>query len=310
MRVLLLGGSGMVGQALRRQAAQSVPAWKIDAPRSKELDLRDSESVQRWFKAHAYDLVIHAAAKVGGIKANVADPCGFLYDNVLMGMNVVETAQKAGVKKLLYLGSSCMYPKDFGEDLKEEHILAAPLEPTNEGYALAKIATARFCEYASNQYGLLYRTIIPPNLYGAGDHFDAASGHLIAAAILKISDVVQKGKNTVEIWGDGTARREFMYVSDLAHFILSFGDKLEKLPPYLNVGYGKDHTVNEYYECIAQVLGFKGKFAHNLDAPVGMMKKLMDSSRANALGWHPRVDLKSGIAKAVEWYQSSTKKVA
>ena len=298
----------MVGQAVRRRAAQEAPAWVIEAPRSKELDLCDRAQIQLWFKAHTYDLIIHAAAKVGGIKANVADPCGFLCDNMLMGMNVVDAAQKAGVKRLLYLGSSCMYPKDFGEDLKEEHILAAPLEPTNEGYALAKIATARFCDYVSQQYGLLYRTIIPCNLYGVGDHFDAAFGHLIASAMLKISEAVQKGKKTVEIWGDGMARREFMYVNDLADFILTFGDKLEKLPPYLNVGYGKDHTVKEYYECIARVLGFKGKFEHNLDAPVGMMKKLMDSSRATALGWRPRVDLESGIAKTAEWYHASVKK--
>jgi GDP-L-fucose synthase len=302
-----MGGSGMLGQAIRRRAAELAPKWNIDAPSSKELDLRDRAQLKKWFSAHTYDLIIHAAAKVGGIKANVVDPSGFLCDNMLMGMNVVEAAREAGVKKLLYLGSSCMYPKDYGVDLKEEHILAAPLEPTNEGYALAKIATARFCDYVSRQYRLCYRTIIPCNLYGVGDHFDAASGHLIAAAIAKISEAVRQGKESVEIWGDGTARREFLYVDDLADFILTYGGDLEKLPPHLNVGFGKDYTVNEYYDCIARVLGFKGKFDHVLNAPVGMLKKLMDSSRANAVGWHPRVDLESGIAQTVAWYRSSFK---
>ncbi|NTU77099.1 MAG: NAD-dependent epimerase/dehydratase family protein, partial [Alphaproteobacteria bacterium] len=273
----------------------------------QELDLRDAAAVRTWMVSHPYDLVIHAAAKVGGIKANIADPAGFLYDNMAMGLAVVQAARATGVQRLIYLGSSCMYPKDYGVDLREEHILAAPLEPTNEGYALAKISTARFCDYVSRQHSVFYRTIIPCNLYGMGDHFNAESGHLIAAAILKIDKAMQTGAETVEIWGDGMARREFMYVDDLADFLVTFGGAPEKLPPYLNVGLGQDYTVNEYYAYAAAALGFTGRFTHKRDAPVGMMKKLMDSSRARALGWAPRIDLASGIAQSVAWFKASRK---
>lgn len=310
MRVLLTGGSGMVGQAVLRRAKELNTGWTIDAPSSRDLDQRDAAKVAQWFATHKYDLVIHAAAKVGGIKANMADPAGFLFENMMIGLNVIQAAHNAGINNLIFLGSSCMYPKDYNEVLKEEHMLAAKLEPTNEGYALAKISAAKQCEYISRQYGRNYRTVIPCNLYGEGDHFDPARGHLLAAAILKVDGAMKAGSDKVEIWGDGMARREFMYVDDLADFIVRFGGDAAQLPHYINVGYGSDYTVNEYYDAVAKALGYKGGFTHKLDAPVGMMRKLTDSGKAHALGWKATTPLEEGIRRAYACYNHSLKEAA
>lgn len=298
MRVLLTGSGGLVGRAVMRVVARDGIDWQIDAPRRAELDLLDARAVEAWFATHAYDLVIHAAATVGGIKANIAHPTAFLVENTVMNTAVIEGARKAGVNRLLFLGSSCMYPKDLGRTLSESDMLTAPLEPTNEGYALSKILGTRHCEAISSEYGLAYRTIVPCNLYGPDDHFDAERGHLVASALLKLHRAVQSGAESVTIWGDGLARREFMYADDLAAFIVEWGGRLADLPAMVNVGVGDDHTVNDYYRVAAEVVGYTGAFDHDLSAPVGMMRKLMDVSRVHGLGWRARTPLAVGMRSA------------
>ena len=302
MRVLLTGGTGLLGKALLRSAAIDAPHIEILSPTRKELNLRESLSVRQYLQQYPVDVIIHAAARVGGIKANVSDPIGFMTDNIFISTHIIEEAYKAGVPHLINLGSSCMYPRDYHNPLVEEDILAAPLEPTNEGYAIAKIAASRLCAYISAQKGFAYKTIIPCNLYGPDDKFDLELGHLIAAAIMKVHLAHRNGDTQVEIWGDGTVRREFLYADDLARFIWKLiGDnpeQLKNLPPDMNVGLGHDLSVNEYYQAIAHVVKFKGQFKRNMDQPVGMTHKLMDISKAQSFGWAPETSLADGLEKA------------
>lgn len=248
------------------------------------------------------DFVVLAAAKVGGIQANVADPVGFLVENLEINNNVICAALAAGVNNLLYMGSSCMYPKDYNNPLKEEYLLAAPLEPTNEGYALAKISGAKLCEYCRKQYGVNYKTLIPCNLYGPGDHFKPGLSHLVAAIVDKIHKAKKNGEESVEIWGDGSARREFLYVDDLASFVCDSLPILDRLPDYLNVGYGRDHSVLEYYQIAADALDYAGRFTFDTTKPVGMATKLLDSSLAYDYGWKPGTAPDEGIRKTYEYY--------
>ena len=222
---------------------------------------------------------------------------------------MISSALDAGVQHLVYIGSSCMYPKDSETRLKETDLLTAPLEPTNEGYALAKISGAKFCEYCSRQFGVDYKTLIPCNLYGPGDHFGPVSSHLIAAIIYKIHNAKAKGEDTVTIWGDGSARREFLYVEDLGDFIHNCLDFIDKLPGYLNVGYGKDYSVLEYYTVAAEVMGWEGEFVYDPSRPTGMAVKLLESSRAYAYGWNPKTAPAEGILKTYEYYLSREKEL-
>ena len=289
-----------MGRSLRRLQPHLQPRWMIVAPASSALDLRNQAAIDEHFAANRYDLVIHAAAVVGGIAANMANPVSFLVDNLLINTNVIEAARRSTVERLLFLGSSCMYPKDVMRPLSETDILTAPLEPTNEGYALSKIAGAKLCEAIAKQCGLAYRTLIPCNLYGADDHFGSASSHLVAAALTKVHAAKAREEQTVTIWGDGKALREFLYVDDLSRFILEVGARPAELPQDLNVGATIDHSVNQYYEAAAAAVGYKGSFVHDLGAPVGMLKKLLDSSRAKALGWHTPTTLATGMKLAYE----------
>jgi len=293
MKILLTGGTGMLGQAIMRLA----PEMNLIAPTRQELNLLDRNAVHDYFLQHQFDAVIHTAAKVGGIKANISDPIGFMTENILISTHVVEEARINNISKLINIGSSCMYPRDFKGALVEESILSAALEPTNEGYAIAKIAASRLCSYISQKHSFAYRTFIPCNLYGPEDNFDIETGHMIAAAMMKIHAAHRNGDTDVEIWGDGNARREFLYVDDVANFILSSIGNLEKLPQDLNLGVGYDLSVNEYYLAIADIIGFKGDFVHNLDKPVGMNHKLMDTSKAKENGWSPNMVLKDGLTE-------------
>jgi GDP-L-fucose synthase len=229
---------------------------------------------------------------------------GFLAENLRINANVICSALDAGVRRLIYIGSSCMYPRDYRNPLKEEYILAAPLEPTNEGYALAKIAGAKLCEYCNAQYGTAYKTLIPCNLYGPGDDFSAGSSHLIAAIIDKMHGAKTNGENEVVIWGDGSARREFLYVEDLADYICRCLEFMDDLPDFLNVGYGRDFSVLEYYRTAAEVIGFDGDFAFDTSKPVGMTTKLLDSTRAREFGWNPSTTPQEGIEKTYGYYLS------
>jgi len=236
-KVFVAGHGGLLGSAVvRRLSAAGYTDLLLRTRR--ELDLTDGEAVSSFINAERPDCLIMCAAKVGGIQANIEDPVNFLAQNLKIDTNLICSSLRAGVEDIIYIGSSCMYPRDYKNPLKEEYLLAAPLEPTNEGYALAKIAGAKLCEYCNVQYGTNYRTLIPCNLYGPGDKFTPASSHLIAAIIDKIHKARSNGSANVVVWGDGTVRREFLYIEDLADYICSCLDNMGRLPDYLNVGAG------------------------------------------------------------------------
>lgn len=300
-RILLTGGHGMVGSNLLEHPA--IGEFEVLAPHSSELDLRDFPAVQDYLHKYQPDMVIHAAGKVGGIQANMREPVSFLMDNLDMGRNIVWAAHQTGIRKLLNLGSSCMYPRNSMEPLREEMVLKGELEPTNEGYALAKVVTARLCEYIMREDAdYQYKTLIPCNLYGRHDKFDPAHSHLIPAIIHKIHQAKQNGQDTIEIWGDGTARREFMYAGDLADAMIRAIKNFGTLPASMNIGLGRDCTIDEYYQAAADVMGYRGRFVHNTGKPVGMARKLVSTERQVAWGWSARTGLRDGIKKTYEFY--------
>lgn len=301
LRILLTGGGGMVGRNVLEHPG--IDEFEVIAPRSSELDLRDFNAVQTYLEIHKPDMVIHAAGKVGGIQANTREPVGFLLDNLDMGRNIVWAAHQTNVKRLINLGSSCMYPRNHSEPLSEEMVLKGELEPTNEGYALAKVVTARLCDYIMREDDRYqYKTLIPCNIYGRYDKFDPAHSHLVPAIIHKVHQAKQSGQESVEIWGDGTARREFMYAGDLADAVLRAITNFDTLPAYMNVGLGHDHTINDYYQAAAEVMGYTGGFVHDLTKPVGMARKLVSVERQQAWGWSARHALRDGIEKTYSHY--------
>lgn len=300
-RVLLTGGGGMVGRNIAEHPGAA--AWELLAPRRAELDLERFDAVQAFVRETRPDVVIHSAGLVGGIQANIAQPVDFLVRNVDMGRNVILAAHGAGVKQLINLASSCMYPRNGMNPLREEQVLSGELEPTNEGYAIAKIYATRLCQYLRRQQPeLQYKTLIPCNLYGRFDKFDPAHSHLIPAVIRKIHEAKVAGSPTVEIWGDGLARREFMDAADLADAVLRHVEQGDSAPELMNIGLGHDHTINEYYATIAAVVGWQGEFVHDLNRPVGMRQKLVDTRRQAAWGWAPRISLRDGIARCYEYF--------
>jgi GDP-L-fucose synthase len=303
MRALLTGGGGMVGSAIARHLAGASAVSELLTPTRGELDLLDANDTRTWLHKHRPDVIIHAAGRVGGIADNLADPVAFLQENAMIGLHVIGGALDAGVPRLLNIGSSCMYPRDWRQPLVEEDLLQGALEPTNEGYALAKLMAERLCRYAAAD-GKTYRTLIPSNLYGPHDHFQADRAHLVAAAIAKVHHAKTSGAPTVEVWGDGTARREFTYVDDIAAWVSGVLPRLEELPVAVNVGSGTDHSVREYYELICDVVGYRGGLTFDRDRPVGMRQKLMDSSRASASGWAPATSLADGLRMTYDWYLS------
>jgi GDP-L-fucose synthase len=299
--ILLTGGGGMVGRNLLEHTG--ICEFEILTPNSRELDLRNFNAVLSYMQKYQPDMVIHAAGKVGGIQANMREPVGFLLDNLDMGRTIVWAAHQAGIKRLINLGSSCMYPCNHAEPLSEVMVLKGELEPTNEGYALAKVMTARLCEYIMREEASYqYKTLIPCNIYGRHDKFDPMHSHLVPAIIHKIHQAKLSGQASVEIWGDGTARREFMYGRDLADAIVHSIKSFDTLPACMNVGLGHDHTINEYYETVASVMGYKGSFTHDLSKPVGMARKLVSVEKQKKWGWSPSHDLRSGIENTYSFY--------
>jgi GDP-L-fucose synthase len=300
-RLLITGGNGMVGRNLREHPASA--DWEVLCPARADLDLTDAQSVRGWFKQHRPDAVIHAAGLVGGIQANLASPVAFLAVNAAMGQNIVLAAREAGVARFLNLASTCMYPRGLDTPLSEDLILTGELEPTNEGYAIAKILTTRLCQYVRREDpSLHYKTLIPCNLYGRHDKFDPAHSHLVPAVIHKIHEAHRSGVDEVDIWGDGTARREFLYAGDLAHATLRALDDIEALPDLMNVGLGQDHSINDYYAAVADVVGWTGRFVHDLTRPVGMKRKLSDVSRLSTWGWQAPTSLQEGLRRTYQYY--------
>ena len=294
----------MVGRnILEHPAAEQ---FSFLAPTSSELDLRDFAKVQEYLSTHSPDFVIHTAGLVGGIQANMARPVDFLVENVDLGRNVILASRNAGVKKLLNLSSSCMYPRNATNPLAEDLILKGELEPTNEGYALAKIFAMRLCEYIHKEdEAFQYKTFVPCNLYGRFDKFDPKHSHLIPAIIHKVYLAKLNQQKTVEIWGDGTARREFMYTGDLADAVLKAIAGFDQVPYLMNVGLGHDHSINEYYEVVAKVIGWEGQFTHDLTRPVGMKQKLVSVERQKTWGWQAATSLADGISKSYNFYLKS-----
>ncbi len=296
----------MVGQNILEHSLAT--QYDIIAPSSKELDLTDFNATQRFIAANNPDIVIHSAGRVGGIQANIAHPVDFLVTNIDLNRNVIMASRKAGVSKLINLASSCMYPRNLPNPLGENLILKGELEPTNEGYALAKIFATRLCEYINlesqqtEESGVRYKTLIPCNLYGRHDKFAPQHSHLIPAIIHKLHQAKVQHLSEVDIWGDGTARREFMYAGDLADAILHAVQDFSALPDLVNIGSGHDHSINDYYAAVAQVIGWQGNFVHDITKPVGMKQKLVDITHQRAWGWMPTTALSSGIEKAYQYY--------
>ena len=301
MKILVTGANGLVGHSIVENKAMQ--QYELLTPSHSELDLLDYNVVVQYLRKAQPDCIIHAAGKVGGIAANCKAPMEFLLTNMDMGRNIIYGAFETGVKKFINLGSSCMYPRNSEKPLTEDMVLKGELEPTNEGYALAKVMCARLCDYISRQHPeFQYKTLIPCNLYGRWDKFRTENAHMIPAVIHKLYMAKQNGLETVEIWGTGKARREFMYSGDLADCIAYSIDNFEKLPTYLNVGLGHDYTVDEYYEAIAKVVGYTGQFTHNTDKPEGMKRKLTDVANLNAFGWQSKISLTEGLQKTFEFY--------
>jgi nucleoside-diphosphate-sugar epimerase len=303
MKILLTGANGMVGRNILEIA--KLHDHDLLSPSSTELNLLDANSVRQYINTYKPDMIIHAAGIVGGIQANMAQPVKFLVDNMQMGLNILTAANASGITKFLNLSSSCMYPRDALNPLAEDLILKGELEPTNEGYALAKVTSTRLCEYICKENSdLLYKTIIPCNLYGRFDKFDPNHSHMIPAVIRKIHEAKKNNLKEIDIWGDGEARREFMYAEDLADFIFYAINNFEKMPQNLNVGLGTDFTINEYYQTVSNVVGYKGKFKHDLTKPVGMKQKLIDDKKLKEFGWSYKTELETGIQKTYKFYLS------
>ena len=302
MRVLVTGSGGMVGRnTIGHKKARH---FEILAPSRQELDLANYSLLVDFLVENKPDIIVHAAGKVGGIKANIADPYGFLLENLTLGLNILNAAKECGIPRFLNLGSSCVYPRNASNPIEETAILTGSLETTNEGYALSKILAIRICDYITDQFRALnYKSIIPCNLYGPFDKFDKNNAHLVPAIINKIHDAVVSGNKTVKIWGDGFARREFMFAPDLGGLIWEACERFDSLPPIMNVGLGYDYTVKEYYETVGSVIGFKGKFECDLNQPVGMSKKLVCIQKLTEWGWAPTTELEHGIAQTYEYYK-------
>jgi GDP-L-fucose synthase len=292
----------MLGSSILAQARR----FGLDVlhPLKAELDLRYEAQIEEYFKTHEVHSIIHCAAIVGGISANIEKPADFILENLVIDSNLLSVARKWQIKNLVYFGSSCMYPRDFRQPLVESDILGGPLEPTNESYALAKISAARAVTTTALQDGLTWRVLIPSNLYGPGDNFDPASSHLVASIIYKVLEAKENGLTNLEIWGDGTARREFTFVEDIAEFVVANLHRISDWEMVMNIGAGVDYSVGEYYEMVCKVLNFELNFNYDLTKPAGMKQKLMSSSIARKNGWDPSTNLLDGLLKTINWKNS------
>ena len=309
-KIYVAGHRGLVGSALVRQL-QAQGYNNLLTRTHAELDLTDQDAVATFFAAEKPDYVFLAAAKVGGIHANNTYPAAFIHDNLLIQNNVIHQSYVSGVKRLLFLGSSCIYPRDCPQPIKEEYLLTGPLEPTNRPYALAKISGIEMCWSYNRQYGTQYLAAMPTNLYGPGDNYHPENSHVIPALIRKFHEAKINGADTVAIWGTGTPQREFLYSDDMAAgclFIMNLPDAIyqpllaanrnDGLPPLLNLGSGDDLTIAHLAQLVKEVTAYDGCIVFDTTKPDGTMRKLMDSSRLNQLGWQPAVDLKSGLTQA------------
>ncbi len=315
-RIFVAGHRGMVGSAIVRALNGDGGHDLLTRSRS-ELDLTDQAAVRQFFADERIDEVYLAAARVGGIHANNIYPADFIYDNLMIEANVIHQAFKAGVRKLMFLGSSCIYPKLAAQPMREDALLTGPLEPTNEPYAIAKIAGIKLCESYNRQYGdsegVDYRSVMPTNLYGPGDNYHPENSHVVPALIRRFCEAKDNDAPSVTIWGSGTPRREFLYVDDMADASIhvmdldhaTYAAQTQPMQSHINVGYGSDVTITELAQAVAHAVGYAGSIELDATKPDGAPRKLMDSSRLSALGWSPKVDLQTGLARTVADFRTA-----
>jgi GDP-L-fucose synthase len=300
-KIFVAGHKGLVGSAICRRLEQD--GFTNIVVRSKdELDLTIQADVQNFFKEEKPDYVFLAAAKVGGINWNWTHPADFIYDNLAIQTNVIDSAYKNDCKKLLFLGSACIYPKVTPQPIKEEYLLTAPLEPTNEGYALAKITGLRMCQYYRRQHGFNAISCMPANLYGINDNFIPEHGHVIPGIITKINNAMVNGDKTIECWGDGSPTREFLYVDDLADACLWLMENYNE-PDFINVGSDEEFTIKDIAERLCKEFGFQGDIFWNTDKPNGTPRRKMDNTKLRNLGWSPKVSFDEGLKRTIAWYK-------
>lgn len=313
MKIYIAGHRGMVGGAiLRRLEARRAAGEDLTliTRTHAELDLTDQAAVSGFMQDTRPDVVILAAAKVGGIHANNTYPAEFIYENLMIEANVIHQAHAAGVRRLLQLGSSCIYPREAAQPMAEDALLTGTLEPTNEPYAIAKIAGIKLCESYNRQYGVDYRSVMPTNLYGPGDNFHPENSHVLPALIRRFHEAVEEGRDEVVIWGSGTPRREFLHVDDMAEaslFVLDLAPEVyaretQPMLSHINVGTGSDVAILELAQMVAEVTGFRGRITTDPTKPDGTMRKLMDVSRLAALGWRAGIPLRDGLRQTYDWY--------
>ena len=311
-RIWVAGHRGMVGSAITRHL-QAAGCKQLLLPARSGLDLRDQQQVRAFFAAERPEYVFLAAARVGGILANQSLPADFLYDNLAIQTQVIHAAHAAGVKRLLFLGSSCIYPRLAPQPIPESALLGGPLEPTNEPYAIAKIAGIKLCESFNRQHGTDFRSLMPTNLYGPGDNFDLRSSHVLPALLRKFHEARESGAPEVEVWGSGRPRREFLHVDDLAAacvFVMGLGREqlaavTTPMQSHLNVGCGQDIAIGELAGLVREVVGYTGAIRFNPDYPDGTPRKLLDVSRLRSLGWQARIPLREGVAATYEWFKQN-----
>jgi GDP-L-fucose synthase len=300
-RIYVAGHRGLVGSALVR-ALQKRGHTDLVLRTHSELDLTSQADVHKFFQSERPDAVILAAARVGGIHANNSRPALFIRDNLLIQDNVIDAAQRSGVEKFVFLGSSCIYPKLSPQPIKEEYLLTGPLEPTNEWYAIAKIAGVKMCQAYRREFGFNAISLMPTNLYGPGDNFDLQNSHVLPALIRRIHEANIRGDASVTVWGSGTPRREFLHVDDLADAVL-FLLQTYDAEPIVNIGWGRDVTIRELAELVMSVIGYSGRLILDSTKPDGTPRKLLDVSRLTDLGWQPRISLADGIAQTYAWFK-------
>lgn len=317
VKIYVAGHRGLVGSAIVRQL-EAEGCRNLLVRTHKELDLIDQSQVRSFFERERPEIVVLAAAKVGGILANSMYPAEFIYENLMIQSNIINWSQKTGIKRLLFLGSSCIYPKLSPQPMKEEYLLSGPLEPTNDAYAVAKIAGIKMCESYNKQYNTSYLSVMPTNLYGPGDNFDLEKSHVLPALIRKFHEAKESGDPEVVVWGTGSPRREFLHVDDMAAacvYLLglpdtNYKDLVVKLKPCLiNIGMGRDITIKELAELVKEIVGFKGQIIFDTDKPDGTPQKLLDISRMDTLGWKAKISLRAGIADTYGWYLKSVQKL-
>ena len=305
-KIYVAGHEGMVGSILFKKLKR-MGYNNLITISFKQLDLRNQRDTDNFIKKEKPEYIFLIAGKVGGIQANIKFPAEFLYDNLMISANVIESARINKVKKLIFLGSSCIYPRLSTQPMKEGYLLTGSLEPTNEGYAIGKIAGLKLCEYYRKQYGCNFIAAIPPNLYGPGDNFSLANSHVISALIKKIHKAKSENTKFVEMWGTGSARREFLFNEDLVDGLIFLMNNYEG-NKFINIGSNIDISIKELAELVKEIIGYDGKFIWDKTKPDGMPKKLMDSYKIHNIGWKPKTNLKDGLSETYKWYLNNYKK--